>query len=196
MESNEDFGEKDIKNVDDTYSGNIKGNILSLIRTTQRNYIDLTTIADNKAHILISINSLMLTILLPIILSNFQIIVEKALYIPVALLALACLLTIIFSAKVLVPFSDIKHFEETQERKGKRSPFFFTNYADLSLEEYRSLFQETISDKETINQVIVSDLYYFGINLSTKYKLVHMAYKIFNIGIIVSFLVFGLIFLL
>jgi hypothetical protein len=66
MESNEDFGEKDIKNVDDTYSGNIKGNILSLIRTTQRNYIDLTTIADNKAHILISINSLMLTILLPL----------------------------------------------------------------------------------------------------------------------------------
>jgi hypothetical protein len=145
MESNEDFEEKDIKNVDDTYSSNIKGNILSLIRTTQRNYIDLTTIADNKAHILISINSLMLTILLPIILSNFQIIVEKALYIPVALLALACLLTIIFSAKVLVPFSDIKHFEETQERKGKRSPFFFTNYADLSLKNtdlfFRKLFQ-------------------------------------------------------
>lgn len=188
MHSDDDFNENEVE--EDKHSANIKGNVLSLVRTTQRNYIDLTNIADNKAHILISINSLMLTILIPIVLSNYEIIVAKMIYVPLAILALTCLCTIVISATVLIPFSGIKQSHEIEQKRTKRSPFFFTNYSDLTLEEYKLLFQETITNKEITNQVIMSDLYYFGINLSSKYKTVRNSYKIFNIGIILTFVAF------
>ncbi|MBK8517356.1 MAG: hypothetical protein IPL55_14055 [Saprospiraceae bacterium] len=190
MNKQNDFDDIDVDGNEESTPTNIKGGILSLIRTTQRNYINLTNIADNKAHILISINSLMLTILIPIVLANYQIIIDKKFYIPMAMFAVTCLLTIIYSAMVLSPFSGNKQTSEIQKKKTKRSPFFFTNYADLTLEEYRILFQETMADKESTNQIIVSDLYYFGINLASKYKLVKRSYKIFNLGMILSFIGF------
>ncbi len=196
MSNQEDIEDDDSDVIEESSTFNIKGNIISLIRTTQRNYIDLTNIADNKAHILISINSLMLTVLIPIILANYQIIIEMKFYFPLTLFALTCLFTIIFSALVLTPFSGNKQTSEIEKKKAKRSPFFFTNYADLSLDEYRSLFQKTLASKEAINQIIVSDLYYFGINLASKYNLVKRAYKVFNFGMIFSFVGFILTILL
>ncbi len=190
MSNKDDFEDDDSDIQDETSTFNIKGNIISLIRTTQRNYIDLTNIADNKAHILISINSLMLTVLIPIILANYQIIIEKHFYFPLTFFAFTCLFTIIFSAMVLTPFSGNKQKSEIAKKTTKRSPFFFTNYADLTIDEYRSLFQKTLSSKDAVNQIIVSDLYYFGINLASKYKLVKRAYKVFNTGMILSFISF------
>ncbi|MBK8669691.1 MAG: hypothetical protein IPN89_09580 [Saprospiraceae bacterium] len=190
MSDQEDFDDLHLETDDGQQTANIKGNILGLIRTTQRNYINLTNIADNKAHILISINSLMLTILIPIILANYQIIIDLKIYFPLGIFALTCLFTIIFSAMVLIPFSGKKQSSEIQLRKTRRSPFFFTNYADLTLEEYNLLFQETLASKEITNQVIISDLYYFGLNLASKYNLVTRAYKTFNIGMVLSFLGF------
>jgi len=187
----------DDEDMDETTSNiEIKGGLLGLIRTTQRNYINLTNIADNKAQILISINSLMLTILIPIILANYEIIVDKKFYLPLAVFATTCLLTILFSAMVLTPFNGNKQKNEVKKNNAKRSPFFFTGYADLTLDEYKTLFKETVATKERTNQIIVSDLYYFGVNLSAKYLLVKRSYQVFNTGMLVSFIVFLLTVLL
>ena len=50
---------------------------VNIIRTTQRNNIELTHIADNKANVLLSLNAIMITFLIPLILSNVNIILEK-----------------------------------------------------------------------------------------------------------------------
>ena len=52
-------------------------NSINIIRTMQRNNIDLKHIADNKANILLSLNALMITVLIPIILSNLEIIIDE-----------------------------------------------------------------------------------------------------------------------
>jgi Family of unknown function (DUF5706) len=188
MSEIDNFDELGFINDEDPPVG-MKGNILNLVRTTQRNYINLTNIADNKAHILISINSLMLTILVPILLSNYGIILEMKLSLPMGIFALTCLLTIVFSIKVLTPFNGKKN-KSTKDAKALKSPFFFSNYADLTLDEYKQLFNETTSSKNITNQVIIGDLYYFGINLDSKYKLVIVAYNVFYIGMILSFVTF------
>lgn len=188
MSEIDNFDELGFINDEDPPLG-MKGNILNLVRTTQRNYINLTNIADNKAHILISINSLMLTILVPILLSNYGIILEMKLSLPMGIFALTCLLTIVFSIKVLTPFNGKKN-KSTKDAKALKSPFFFSNYADLTLDEYKQLFNETTSSKNITNQVIIGDLYYFGINLDSKYKLVIVAYNVFYIGMILSFVTF------
>lgn len=183
---------EDNKSETSEYSStlNIKGGVLGLIRTTQRNYINLTNIADNKAHILISINSLMPTVFIPIVLVNYEIIIERKFLFPLICFAVTCLLTIIVAAMVLTPFSGSKQHKEILKKVTRRSPFFFTNYADLTLEEYKNLFQETLSKKEITSQVIISDLYYFGLNLNDKYRLVKYSYRIFNVGMLFTFIIF------
>ena len=55
---------------------------LNIIRTTLRNNIELTNIADNKANVLLSLNALMITLLLPLIIPNLALIKELHLYVP------------------------------------------------------------------------------------------------------------------
>lgn len=193
MDINDDLDEIDGGEAAAAPFGNLKGGVLNLIRTTQRNYINLTNIADNKANILISINSIMLTVLIPITLANLNIIVSEHLYIPLVLFAITGLLTIVYAAKVLSPFSNKK--AKLKYKDSDRSPFFFVDYADLSLDQYKELFETTIASKEKTNDIIVSDLYHFGINLAIKYNFVSIAYQIFNKGMVITFATFIIILL-
>ena len=54
---------------------------LNIIRTTSRNNVELVNIADNKANILLSINGIMFTALIPMLFSYQEIIVSEHLYI-------------------------------------------------------------------------------------------------------------------
>ena len=81
----------------------IRKDTLTIIRTTYRNNIELTNIADNKANILLSLNALMITFLIPIVLSNLDLIVERNIAIPLGTLAITCLVTIILAATATRP---------------------------------------------------------------------------------------------
>ncbi|MFZ1750022.1 MAG: Pycsar system effector family protein [Saprospiraceae bacterium] len=171
----------------------LKNYVYNLIRTTQRNYIDLTSIADNKANILVSINSLMLTLLIPIVLSNYEIIMQKMIYIPIGMLTLTCLMTVFISVMVLTPFKGDALPGQSDISTRKRSPFFFTGYADLNIDQYLTLFQNTTTDKSETSKIVVTDLYYFGKILSKKYANLKMAYRMFNLGLMTSFIIFILV---
>jgi hypothetical protein len=170
----------------------LKGEVINLIRTTQRNYINLTNIADNKANILISINALMLTILLPIIFTSFEFISTNSLQFPLLCFALTCLLTIVLASLVITPFRNNTAQKKSKKETKGRSPFFFATYDDLTFEQYEELLKHTVSDKKTISNIIAKDLYHFGLTLSGKYKMIKISYTIFYNGIIISFLLFVL----
>lgn len=194
MDIDPDAITQELKSEMNTPSFEIKGYMYNLIRTTQRNYINLTSIADNKANILISINSLMLTILIPIILTNLQIITDMKMYIPIGGLAFTCLVTIIISALVLTPFKGDYKANKNPVESGDKSPFFFTNVSDLSLDQFTDQFERLINDKELTSKLVVADLYNFGKVLEHKYDQIKTAYKVFNLGLLISFLLFIVMF--
>jgi hypothetical protein len=185
----EEFEEKVLELEGKLAEIEIKGGLLSYMRTLNRNHVDLTSIADNKANILISINSIMITILIPIVLANYSIIEEKNLFPPLILFATTCIVTIYIAAQVLTPFTGnrVKIFNEFYRLK---SPFFFKSYESLEFEEYLELFKATTSDKTRLSRVILKDFYFFGIILESKYKLVRQAYRLFKAGILLSFISF------
>jgi hypothetical protein len=184
--------EKLIELEDKASELDIKGGLLGYIRTLNRNHVDLTSIADNKANILISINSIMLTILIPIVLANYDIIEEKNLFPPLILFGTTCVVTIYIAAQVLTPFTGkrVKVFKEFYNQK---SPFFFKSYETLDFEQYLDLFKATTSDKKRLSRIILKDFYFFGIILESKYKLVRQAYRLFKLGIVLSFISFILL---
>jgi hypothetical protein len=151
----------------------------------QRNNIDLKNIADNKANILLSLNALMLTFLIPIVLGNIDIIVSEYLYIPLGFLFLTCFGTILIAASVLKPFNWIKT-NKTEMQRMQSSPFFFVNYYKLSIDQFVEQMDRTITDSKIFKEHVVNDLFFIGKVLGVKYNQIGICYNVFLIGLSTS----------
>lgn len=158
---------------------------LNMIRTTYRNNIDLTNIADNKANILLSLNSLMITFLIPIVLTNLDIISALALYLPIITLSLTCITTIIIAAMATRPIKmgqqDVKRGEKSQ-----KSPFFFGNYYKMATQDYLDLVEDAINDPKLVKDYIKLDLYFMGKGLGEKYRKIRTCYNVFIGGLVIT----------
>ena len=170
-------------------------NAMNMIRTTQRNNIDLKHIADNKANILMSINALMITFLIPIVFANWDLIVERMFYIPLVILAISCIITLIIAAMVLRPFATNNRFRDKNLNADNQSPFFFENSTDYTKQEYHDYFVQVVEDDSRVMKYAVQDLHYFSRILAVKYQQIRWAYMVFIGGLLLacaSFLCVGL----
>ncbi len=165
----------------------IRKDTLTIIRTTYRNNIELTNIADNKANILLSLNALMITFLIPIVLSNLDLIVERNIVIPLGALAITCLVTIILAAIATRPYRMGKQ-HLTNGDSENLSPFYFGNYYKMDVDEYASIFDRTVSHPEELKEYVKLDLFHMGKGLGEKYAQVRTCYNVFMVGIIISIL--------
>lgn len=159
----------------------ISKDILNIIRTTMRNNIELTHIADNKANVLLSLNALMITFLVPFIVPYFDAIKKFHLMIPLGLLVLTAFVTIYISTLVLKP----SKFDQNQKllKTGKYvSPFFFGNFFHLNKEEFSVYIKGALSDNQLVKEHLTEDLHYIGSRLGRKMTLVRLAFNVFIIG--------------
>src|SRR5210317_350937 len=76
---------------------------VNIIRTSMRNNIELTQIADNKANVLLSINAMVITVLVPVSLYNVEIIKQFKMWIPLTILVMAAVITIFLAVLILMP---------------------------------------------------------------------------------------------
>ncbi len=171
----------------------------TLFRVTFRNQINHTQIADNKANMIITINSLIITVLIG--LSGYGTLSEGALFstqgiiIPITFIILTCLLSVVFAIQAARP-KIIKNKRPQDPGDSKtNSLLFFGTISSKSLDEYMKDMNELINSKESIYHNMVVDIYYQGKVLNRKYKLLSIAYLIFMYGFIFSVITFLVIFL-
>jgi hypothetical protein len=74
----------------------------------------------------------------------------------------------------------------------KTNLLFFGNFHKASLEEYEWGMSQMMKDEDYLYGTLVKDIYFLGVVLGRKYKLIRLAYNIFMIGIVVSVLAFTL----
>lgn len=164
---------------------NLDKNILNIIRTSMRNNMDLTHIADNKANVLLSLNAIMLTFLVPFVLPNYELIMEFKLGAPILVLVMTSLITLCIAVFVLIP-RGITHNNSRFKAPIKGSPFFFGSFQNLTKDQYLEYLDESIVDKKAISQFVKEDLYYVGMVLARKMKLIRLAFRIFIFGFLIS----------
>ena len=155
---------------------------VNVIRTTLRNNIDLTAIADNKANVLLSLNALMIAALVPMVLTNLDFIMERHLYIPLLLFGITCFFTIYLAAKALKP-TDFDAMAREIEKKMPLSPFFFGNFYKMEVDEYFESIKGLLSDPDMVKAHLAQDLYYIGRRLGNKMTWIRKAFNIFVVGI-------------
>jgi hypothetical protein len=164
---------------------NLEKGLLNIIRTTMRNNIVLTHIADNKANVLLSLNALMITFLVPFIIPYIDTIKHFGLALPIGILVTTCFIVIYLSALVLKPGKFFLNQKKIQDGK-PASPFFFGNFYHMKREEFMIYFKESISSEKTIKAHIAEDLHYIGSRLGRKMTLIRIAFNIFLIGLFLT----------
>jgi hypothetical protein len=187
METNPDFlktklSKKEKKEKD---KGQLDKEILNIIRTTMRNNIELTHIADNKANVLLSLNALMITFLIPIVIPYVDIIKQYHLGIPIGILVLTCFMVIYLAVLVLKP-GKFFHNQGKIEKGKSVSPFFFGNYYKMDKQDFMDYFKTAIADKDMVKSHIAEDLHYIGSRLGRKMTIIRIAFNIFMIGLFLS----------
>ncbi len=164
----------------------ISRNTVGILRTTLRNNIDLTNLADNKANVMLSLNALMLTFLVPLLLPHIDLIKEHNLGYPLAVLVITCLYTIYLSVLVLRP-GKLKDQEIMIAERVNSSPFFFGTAKNMPKEAYIDHLLAVLNDNEQVSNYMSSDFYHIGHRLAEKMQLIRRAFNAFVIGLLLTF---------
>lgn len=165
---------------------------VNIIRTTQRNNIELTHIADNKANVLLSLNAIMITFLIPLILANITTIFDRFLFVPLIILASTCFTTIYIAAIVLKP-SRFENFRSEKTADEKFSPFFFGNFYKMDPDEFIVYIKSRTAEPEQLREHLAQDLYYVGKRLGFKMTWIRRSFNIFLIGIFLTLVSLGVV---
>jgi len=167
--------------------------IQTMFRNNLRGHLNLSGIADNKANIMLSVNAIIISLILP---SAMDIFTQGLLFVlPVMLLILTCILTIVFATLSTMPkVSEGNTTKEDIENK-KSNLLFFGNFHDLNYEDFEFGMNQMINDKEFLYSSMSKDFYHLGKVLHIKYKYLSLCYKVFMIGLIASVLSFFVIYM-
>ncbi|HMQ47597.1 MAG TPA: DUF5706 domain-containing protein [Saprospiraceae bacterium] len=161
-----------------------------MFKTALRNHLDLSSLADNKANIMLSINALIITIVIPLASSY----VSKNMYlaIPVGLLLLTCLISMIFATLATRPIKMTGYTHQAQIENGQSNLFFFGNFYKMTYREYQDGMYKVITKEEILDDSIMRDLFFLGKSLGKKYSQLRICYNIFMYGVIITVLSFGI----
>ncbi len=161
-----------------------------MFKTALRNHLDLSNLADNKANIMLSVNALIITIVMPLAASY----VKSNLYllVPMGTLLATCLLSMIFATLATRPIKMMGYTSRDLIESGRSNLFFFGNFYKMTFTEYQEGMQQVVSNDETLEGSIMRDLYYLGHSLGRKYNQLRICYTIFMYGVIATVLVFGI----
>jgi len=164
--------------------------IQTMLRLTSENHLKLSDMADHKANILISVNSIIISVILGVLLRKLQ--EEPNLTIPTVIFLLVSVSTIVVAILATRPKLSGGTFSSQDIMNKKTNLLFFGNFHKASYEEYDTAMRKMMQDSDYLYGSLIKDIYQLGVVLGRKYKLVHLAYNIFMVGIIVSVLAFAI----
>ncbi|WMJ71771.1 DUF5706 domain-containing protein [Cytophagaceae bacterium ABcell3] len=171
-----------------------KRGIETMFRSVYRNHINLSSIADNKANMMISINSLIISITLTIVGAKFSFFgasfsEDQKVIFPIISLLLTSLAAIIFailSAKPKVT-TNLESLDELN--KAHTSILFFGNFTKVKLAEFETEMLDLMKNEDKLYGNMIKDLYYLGKVLKKKYRMLGVSYMSFMVGLIITVLI-------
>ncbi len=160
----------------------------TMFKTALRNHIDLSTLADNKANIMLSVNALIITIIVPMAVGQIQ--ETPFLLIPILILLITCLTSMIFATLATRPIKMSGDTDMTIIKGGTSNLFFFGNFYKMTFNKYKQGIQTVLQSDEDLEDSIMRDLFFLGKSLGAKYRQLRICYTIFMAGVSLAVLIF------
>ncbi|UKT65105.1 Pycsar system effector family protein [Pedobacter mucosus] len=162
--------------------------IETMFRITSSNNQRLSDMADNKAHILITVNSIMLSLIVSLLLRRLE--DHSNLIIPTFILLMVCLACVVISILSTRPSIPKGEFTKEDMDNKKVNLLFFGNFYKMSLPSYTDGMIKVMNDKDFLYGTLITDVYSQGVVLGRKYKLIRLAYNVFMFGLIAAVFAF------
>lgn len=162
--------------------------IETMYRITSRNHMTLSGMADTKANIMISINSIMLSILVSVLIRKFE--EYPNLIVPTLIIVVVCLAAIVFSILATRPNITSGKFTRTDIKKKRTNLLFFGNFHRMKLVDYMWGMREMLKDGDYLYGSLTKDIYFLGVVLGKKYRFLRISYTIFMYGFVIAILSF------
>tara|TARA_R110002167_G_scaffold1061_3_gene4616 strand:- start:1160 stop:2350 length:1191 start_codon:yes stop_codon:yes gene_type:complete len=164
--------------------------IQTLFRVTLKNHLMLSDIADTKANILLSVNAIIISLVLSNLMTKLDNPSNNYLIYPTLLFVVFSVVSMVLAVLATRPNVTQGEFTKEDVKQRKVNLLFFGNFHKMKLEDYQWAINELVQDKDYIYSSLTKDLYYLGLVLNRKYKILRWTYTIFIIGMIVSVIAF------
>lgn len=163
--------------------------IETMFRISASKNIRISEMADNKANIMISVNSIIISVILGLMARTLE--ENKNLIIPTIVLLTVNVGTIIFS--VLATRPKIANGFFTPEEVANRSVnlLYFGSFYNMNFKEYDDGLKEMMEDSDFLYGSLSKDTFWQGKVLGRKYRLLRISYTIFLYGIVAAVLAFS-----
>jgi len=163
-----------------------KGNrgVQTMFRINAANQMRLSDMADNKAHILLTINSVIISVLISFIFRKLE--TESKLLLPALSFLITSLVTLVSAILVTRPKVNQARFTAEDVKKRKVNLLFFGSFHSVKYEDYEAGMKEMIKDKDYLQSSMIRDNYNLGQVLNRKYRKLRFAYGFFMFGFVIS----------
>ena len=151
-----------------------------MLRQTRSNLVSFSQMADTKAHILLSLSSVLLSL-------SITQLHDERFTLSVTGLDLFLLITVYFALLAVIGKVKVFNRRKHSVTDPDYSPLFFGNYGDVPYTDYIKNLEEVMNDADKTYEIMAKDIYFAGKYLiQTKYKYIRLAYLYFFTGLIIS----------
>ncbi|MEP6597267.1 MAG: Pycsar system effector family protein, partial [Ginsengibacter sp.] len=181
--------QKDDLKINEANSLTTKG-IQTMLRLTSENHLKLSDMADHKANILISVNAIIISVILGVLMRKL----DEAPYLtfPSILFLLVAVTTIVISILATRPKVTGGTFSDQDVLDKKTNLLFFGNFYRAPFEQYDTAMRKMMKDPDYLYGSLIKDIYMLAVVLGRKYRLIRIAYYIFMVGIVISVIAFAI----
>ncbi len=156
----------------------------TLFRTTSHNHLQLSAIADNKANIMITVNSIIVSLVVSVLMRKLE--EFPNFIVPTVMLTISCLVTIVLAVLATRPSFTSGTFRQEDVEANNTNLLFFGNFHNMPAQAYAEGMKQIIADNERLYDSMIYDIHHLGRVLGRKYNLIRSCYTVFMIGIVAS----------
>ncbi|MEP6728576.1 MAG: Pycsar system effector family protein [Bacteroidota bacterium] len=167
--------------------------IETMFRVAATNHQRLSDMADSKAHIMISVNSIILSVVIGLMARKLE--TSQNLIVPTLILLTGSVIAVVFSVLATRPKIPNGYFTPEELSNKSVNLLFFGNFYRMDFDHYYEGMQEVMKDGEFLYASLIRDIHSQGIVLGHKYKLLRISYTIFMFTLILAVLAFAISFI-
>ncbi|MEO5891179.1 MAG: Pycsar system effector family protein [Ferruginibacter sp.] len=165
--------------------------IETMFRVASTNHQRLSDMSDNKAHIMISVNSIIISVIIGLVVRKLDA-TSLNIVIPTLVLLTGSVIAIVFSVLATRPKIPDGSFTRAQVDDKTVNLLFFGNFYKMDFGDYYEGMQKVMADRDFLYGSLIRDIYSQGKVLGRKYKLLRISYTIFMFTLILSIIAFAI----
>ncbi len=158
--------------------------IETMFRSAYRVQMDLTSLADNKANMMISINGIIISIIIAAVAPKLD--ANPWLLMPSILFLLGTLVSIVFAILAARPRVGHKTITLEDLPHSEGNILFFGNFAKMKEHEFVEGMTELMQDRTVTYETMIRNIYGLGFVLNKKFALLQIAYTSFMVALILG----------